>query len=198
MKKFISIVFFLAAIVSCSTDDSQLDRTIFIPDEHDENLPAYTEWGYNSFGARYERTYFLASRSIIPCKIMYANDSLHFLMDGICVNIYPLSSMSLTMIFPSERIANYDDLLVLHKKVVDLSNDCTVKLTSNGNEKIIAVTRGELNFKRVQLLKVDDVDNRIILSGTFELQFSGTSSFPESFADGRFDFGITSREFYTF
>jgi hypothetical protein len=139
----------------------------------------------------------LANRSIIPCKIKYADDSLHFLMSGIYGYSFPQSPMSLTMIFPAEPIANYGDLLVLHKKVVDLSRDCTVKLANNENEKIIDVTGGELNFKRVQLLKIDDVDNRVILSGTFEFQFQGINSFPESFADGRFDFGITSREFYT-
>ena len=73
-----------------------------------------------------------------------------------------------------------------------------MRLTVGGNEKVINVIRGNLDFKRAQLLKVDDVVNRIILSGTFELQFFGTGSFPESFSDGRFDFGITSKDFYSY
>ena len=196
MKKYIFIIIACMTIVSCSKEDPQLNRTIFIPDENDTSLPAYTEWGYNVFGAIYERTYFYASKEIIPCKIMYRDDSIHFFMQGVVGNSYPQKNMALTFIFPSERIADYNDFITFHKKVIDLSDGCVVKITTDDSEKILDVIRGELNFKRAQLLSVDGVANRVILSGTFDIQFVGAGSFPENFSDGRFDFGITEREFY--
>ena len=196
MKKYIFIIIACMTIVSCSKEDPQLNRTIFIPDENDTGLPAYTEWGYNVFGAKYERTYFKASESIVPCKIMYRNDSIHFLMQGVIGSNYSNNNMALTFIFPSERITNHNDFITFHKKVIDLSDGCVVKMITDDNEKVLNITKGELNFKRAQLLSVDDVANRVILSGTFDIQFVGAGSFPENFSDGRFDFGITEREFY--
>ena len=195
MKKNIFIAIACITIFSCSREESQLDRTIFIPDEMDSNLPAYTESGYNVFGAKYERTYFKANQNIVPCKIMYSNDSTRLLMQGLSGN-YPQQEMSLTFTFPSEHITNYNDLIIFHKKVVDLSNGCVVKMITNSSEKTLDVISGDLNFKRAQRLSVDDVENRIILSGTFEFQLLGTASFPEKFSNGRFDFGITKNEFY--
>ena len=194
MKKYIFFIIACISVISCSEDE--LDKTIFIPDENDQRLPAYTEWGYNSFGAKYERAYFLARYDIIPCKITYRNNSISFLVSGVYDSSQRMMSLSIT--FPSERVEHYSDLLILHQKNIDLSTNCTVKLTINGTEKVINVTSGSLNFKRAQLLKIDDVVNRVILSGTFEFQFLGTNSFPESFSNGRFDFGITSSELYSY
>ena len=150
------------------------------------------------FGAKYERNYFKASQSIIPCKIMYSSDSVHFLMQGIRnQGNYPYQEMSLIFTFPSERITDYNGLIIFNKKIIDLSTDCAVKMVTESSEKTLNVTKGELNFKRVQLLSVDGVVNRIVLSGIFELDILGTGLFPESFSDGRFDFGITEREFYS-
>ena len=198
MKKIITAAFSCLAMLACSSNDEQLDDTVFIPDDNDQNLPAYTEWGYNSFGAKYERTYFLASKAIVPCKIFSRNDSLHLLINGVRVSPEHSSTMSITVIFLCPQITVYNDLLVLHKATVDLSVDCTVKLMIDGSERTVQVEQGELNFKRVQLLKVDDIVNRIILSGTFGFMYSGANSFPETVSDGRFDFGITSREFFAY
>ncbi|MDR0507756.1 MAG: hypothetical protein LBH32_13205 [Dysgonamonadaceae bacterium] len=195
MKKIVFILITFVAMVSCSIEDSQLDRTIFIPDENDNNLPAYTESGYNVFGAKYERKYFTADKSIVPCKIMYSNGSVRFLLSGVTANSYPQQTMSLTFIFPSEQISDYSGLLLLDKVKVDLSQ-CVVKMNINGMEKTLNIVKGNLNFKRVQKLCIDDLPNRIILSGTFELQFLTTSEFPEKISDGRFDVGITDMDFY--
>ncbi|MDR0812008.1 MAG: hypothetical protein LBN23_07045 [Paludibacter sp.] len=198
MKKILIIIIACVAMISCSKE-SQLDRTIFIPDQDNSSLPAYTEWGYNNFGAEWERTYFLASQDIIPCKVMFRNDSLHLLLSGIYGKTYPRQTMSLTFVFPSEKLAKYDDLLNLHKKTLNLNNNCLVKMQINkAAEQTLNIVSGEFVFKRAQLLKVDDVENRVILSGTFDFQFLGASDFPESFSDGRFDFGITAKEFYSY
>jgi len=194
MKKLIFFVITCITIFSCSKD-SELNRTIFIPDEKNPQLPAYTEWGYNSFGAMYELTYFLANQSIIPCKIVYQNDSLRFLMSGVYGNENPRKKMSFIFIFPFEIIEDYKDLMLLDNKKINLRSDCKTLMITENNIRTLEISAGELHFKRVQLLKVDEVDNRAILSGTFEIKFIGYNLFPENFSDGRFDFGITNREF---
>ena len=181
----LSILFF-----SCSKD--VLDRTIFIPDEDDCNLPAYTEWGYNTFGAEYERDYFLASQQIIPCKIVYHNDQVHFLLSGI---IREDREMSLLFIFPAVQMRDYEDLIELHNIEIDLVRDsCVVKIIQNDVETILDIEAGKLYFKRAQLLSVDDMINRTILSGTFDLRFL-KNGFPSTISDGRFDLGITKNVF---
>jgi len=177
-------------LYSCA--DDILDRTIFIPDENNPNLPTYTEWGYNSFGAIYERDYFLASNSIVPCKIMYVNGQLHFALQGTIRN----NKMTLLFIFPHETISVYTQLLTLHDVEIDLNDDaCIVKIIEDDVEKTLTVLNGKLHFKRAQLLTIDDVVSRVILSGVFELQFL-ENIFPASISDGRFDVGINDRDFY--
>ena len=185
-----------ALLSACSRDE--MDRTIFIPDEEDYNLPAYTEWGYNSFGAEYERDYFLATDQIVPCKILYQDNKLEFSLYG---RVNHSHNMSLSFIFPFDTIRKYEDLLKLHDRKIDLSDDCfisngTVIIVENGDSITLeAIKEGELHFKRAQLLRIDDVVNRIILSGTFELYFRKNGR-PTALTKGRFDMGITKRDFY--
>jgi hypothetical protein len=189
----------ITLLVACSKDE--MDRTIFIPDENDGNLPAYTEWGYNSFGAEYERTYFLATNNIVPCKIVYKNGELQFFLNGRVGSGYPYydyKSMTMAFIFPVDPISNYADLMQLNNVKIDLATaGCTVKMVQNDNETILDVVGGELYFKRTQLLKIDDAVNRVILSGTFELQFL-KNGLPTSMSDGRFDLGINDKVFYAY
>ena len=166
-----------------------MDQTIFIPDKDDPNLPAYTEWGYNSFGAEYDGYYFLMSDGITPCEITYSNNQLQFLLHGITHNG---DKMKLLFIFPSEPMSDYKDLALLHDREINLSaNNCTVKIDDTTLQNI----EGKLHFKRVQLLRIDGLLERAILSGVFELSFmqDGVSSI---ISNGRFDLGITNSVFY--
>ena len=193
MKKICFILLIFILFSSCSKD--VLDRTIFIPDENDNSLPAYTEWGYNTFGAEYERNYFLVSYDIVPCKILFKDNQLQFSLSG---KIRYNQEMTLLFIFPSSQINDYKELLQLHKKEIDLSaENCIVKIMQNGNEQILDVFEGKLFFKRAQLLSVDDQVNRVILSGTFEVNFL-QNNFPTRISNGRFDLGITKNIFYTY
>ena len=194
MKNICLILLISTMLFSCSTTEPALDRTIFIPDKDDYRLPAYTEWGYNAFGANYERDYFLASNYIVPCKIMYTNGQLLFSLNGI---IRENKEMTLIFSFPIAQIDDYKDLMQLHEKKIDLrSDDCTVKILQDGNETILDIIDGTLYFKRTQLLNVDDEANRVILSGIFELRFL-LNLFPASISNGRFDMGITTNVFYS-
>jgi len=202
MKNVKITIFALICIImaACSVAPSELDRTIFVPDPDDYNLPAYTEWGYNSFGAVIERDYFVVSQSIIPCKILYQNGTLLMEISGI-LKSNSTTNMSLSFNFPSDVVCNkYDDLLFLNQKTIDLTAaDCVVTMkVGNANADTLQVTGGELYFKHVQLLSIEDTPNRVILSGTFFVQYLKDGVvFPVTIKDGRFDFGITNEFFYS-
>jgi len=194
MKK-INLFIIIGILLSSCAKDNVMDRTIFIPDENNAQLPAYTEWGYNSFGAEYERDYFLASNQIVPCKIMYKNNQLQFSLIG---TVDSGRNMTLSFIFPFAQISEYKDLVQLNNTEIDLSaNDCTVKILGDNNETILNILEGKLYFKRAQLLSIDDVVNRVILSGMFEFRFM-QNDFPATMSDGRFDMGITKNVFYAY
>ena len=182
------ILIFSLLLLSCKKND--MDKTIFIPDEDDPILPAYTEWGYNSFGAEYERDYFLVSHKIVPNKITYSNQQLQFLLHG--TTNYTGKEMKLLFVFNSEQISELEDFRKLHQKEIDLStNECTVKIDNT----VLEVTEGKLHFKRVQLLIIDNEPmERVILSGTFDLNFM-QKGFQTSISNGRFDLGITKKNF---
>lgn len=198
MKTYGLIATFLLALCSCS--EGVLDKTIFIPDEDDSNLPAYTEWGYNAFGAKYERMYFLATNDIIPCKIIYQDGILRFSLSGHIGTgyYYNEEKMTLTFSFPmSSPIREYSDLTALHNLEIDLTDaSCEVKMAKDDHEAIINPLSGRLFFKRTQLLRVDGKENRVILSGLFEISFLN-DGIPERISDGRFDLGI-NKDFYSF
>jgi len=195
MKKFYLMLFVFIAIAMSSCHKDVMDRTIFIPDENDDKLPEYSEWGYNSFGAEYERDYFLVSNSIIPCKIMYSDNKLQFSLHGRIRS--STEEMTLVFIFPLEQISSYEDLIRLNNVKINLSNaDCTVKIFKYNQEVTLNILKGNLHFKRTQLLNIDDAPNRVILSGVFDLSFL-YNSFPTSISNGRFDLGIVDKIFYS-
>jgi hypothetical protein len=191
-KQFLKFVIIYFLIFSCSTSD--LDRTIFIPDEDNPELPAYTEWGYNSFGAEYERDYFLASQRIVPCKIMYENSLLRFSLNG---TIRHSTEMTLEFIFPLTQIRDYTDLAQLNDVVIDLSaDDCAVIIWQGENKTVLEILDGKLHFKRTQILHVNEKINRVILSGIFEFRFL-QKGYPTVISNGRFDLGINDKFFYS-
>ena len=188
MKKY-----FYVALCSLflSTSCEEMDRTIFIADKDNPSLPAYTEWGYNSFGAIYDRSYFVVSNGITPCKITYQEGILNFYLIG---KIYQgsFTEMVLAISFPSPPINNYADLVKLNKTTIDLLDpSCTVKIEIGGNEDIVTPLSGNLTFKRTQLLKIDGEENRVILSGIFDIKFLRKGR-PETISEGRFDMGINN------
>jgi len=194
MKKY-AIIPIVLLLSSCDVDE--MEQTIFVPDASDSHLPAYTEWGYNSFGARYERTYFLATNDIVPCKITVQDGIMTFSLSG---RISASSSshgtyekMTLYFSFPvGEPMRNYWDLQALHQQTFDLTDpSCEVKMTRDSKTETIELLSGSLFFKRVQLLRINEIDDRAIVSGTFELAFL-RHKLPEALTKGRFDLGITS------
>jgi hypothetical protein len=185
-------------IVSCSDAGSELDRTIFIPDAENSSLPAYSEWGYNSFGAVYnQRSTFVVNNSIAPFNIIYHDDSLLLSLSGVVSTPFLQDRlMELYITFPCEPMDDFTDLLLLHKRVVDLKESKVLLSIGNETPQVLNVLGGDFTFKRAQLLSVDDKLNRIILSGTFDLRYLAANGLPDSFQNGRFDFGVDQLDSY--
>jgi hypothetical protein len=180
----------------------EMEETIFVADANDKNLPAYTEWGYNSFGAIFERRYFFSTNDIVPCKITIQDGMMTFALSGRTgvrnpqsQNYYSSSTSNentiLLFTFPvAEPMNVYQDLLTLHQKKVDLTDvSCELKMLNNSNLEDITLLSGNLFFKRAQLVRINDKENRVILSGTFEFAFL-RNQLPEIMSEGRFDVGI--------
>jgi hypothetical protein len=178
-----------------------MDETVFIPDKKDRNLPAYTEWGYNSFGARYGQYYFLVTNIVDPCKIIYQDGILHFYLNGsltgnVTAGNYDRENMTLIFSFPFSPVSTYADLVSLNGFKIDLPNEsCTITLNRNYETIDITPQGGRLFFKRTQLLYIDGEKDRTILSGYFDLQFLVAGK-TEKITDGRFDLGI-NKDFQT-
>jgi len=194
MKKY-GLLAIILLLTAC--ESYEMEQTIFVPDATDSNLPAYTEWGYNSFGALYERKYFLAANDIVPSKITIQNGIMTLSLSGrVAANNSSWSSrenMTLYFSFPiRETIRSYHDLVVLSQKEIDLTAaSCEIKMYSNSSLTNIRVLSGHLFFKRVQLLRINEKEDRAILSGTFDLTFL-RNEMPEGMTKGRFDLGIAS------
>jgi hypothetical protein len=200
MKKYL-IIFTSVLLLFVSCGD-ELDDTVFVPDPADPNLPAYTEWGYNSFGAIYEREYFISSNGLVPCKMIYKEGRLHFSLigyHGYYTGNYKEMKMALTFSFPASKTTTYRDLLVLNDTMIDLSDASIEVKIENGfeEETIITILKDSyLHFKRAQLLRVDDEESRVILSGIFNIKFLLDGK-PATISSGRFDLGI-NKDFYSY
>ena len=197
MKK-ISLIAIVILLASCESDNyrGEMEQTLFIPDPYDKNLPAYTEWGYNSFGALYERMYLYSTYNIVPCKVIMQNGIMTFSLNGRYSSSYSQwgagDDMTLNFSFPiSEPMTNYKDLLRLHQMHFDLtSSSVEIKMMQKGSVVNMTILSGNLHFKRAHLIRLDDQEDRVALSGTFEISFL-RNGMPEIISKGRFDVGIS-------
>ena len=204
MKKLLIYlpVALLLVLASCS-DEMELKKSVFIPDDNNPDLPAYTEWGYNTFGAYYDRQRFLYDDYTMPAKMINTGGKTSFTLKG---HISPsgydyygsANEMSLTFDFYSFDPQLYTDLITLNDLTVDLTGS-TIKVrgkidTTNFD---IEILNGTIVFKRAQNLLVDKKMIEIILSGTFEFQ-ALVDDEPISVTLGRFDVGIGKDNFYRY
>ncbi|HNR42271.1 MAG TPA: hypothetical protein PKL65_08570 [Bacteroidales bacterium] len=205
MKRAVYSLIAAAAIIlanGCSKE-YELNKSIFIPDPDFPELPAYTEWGYNTFGAYYERGLFLYSENAIPAKIIRAGGITSFVLkgqkDGYGYHSWDnRKEMSVTFLLPSVMPDSYADLTILDKKIIDLVNTPgAVKLFLDGDTIKPDILQGELEFRRVQLLYVDSKQTEVILSGVFSFQ-ALIKDEPVSVTQGRFDVGIGEDNFFSY
>jgi hypothetical protein len=194
----ITIVFLLAG---CSKDN-ELGKSVFISDTQYPDLPEYSEWGYNTFGAYYDRQAFISNDNIVPAKCIVTNNVMSFVLSG-QLGAYSYyadanSNMSLTFQISGFLPADYKPLVQLNDTTLDLRNTAyKVFVTIGAAEDTATVIEGNIQFKRAQNLVVDTKQVEVILSGYFDLKVLINNE-PITISNGRFDVGIGDNNFYAY
>ena len=188
----------LTTLAGC-TDDYDLQKSVFIKDRQFAELPAYSEWGYNTFGAYYGNEVFLSNDYLIPARVIAGDNSMAFMLTGQKGSSDDYSGnneMTLTFLLNGYSPVYYQDLTIFNDSIIDLKNPAwQVVITIGAMEYTADILGGELEFKRVQNLLVDKSPMEVIMSGYFEFQGSLNGN-PVSVTHGRFDVGIDGGNFY--
>jgi hypothetical protein len=203
-KQWLNLMIVAALFAAACSDEAELQKSVFIPDEDYPNLPAYTEWGYNTFGAYYDRELFIYNDYEIPAKIVNNEGKTSFILSGTKGIYYDYyydnanGSMSMSFDLIGFLPQVYTDLVALNDSIIDLMDpNCRVIVTMQGNKYQEQIIGGTLHFKRVQNLIVDKEQVEVILSGTFDYQ-ALVDDEPISITLGRFDVAIGKSNFYRY
>lgn len=203
MKKQLFIFSTAILIFWGCSKENELKKSVFIYDTEFTDLPAYSEWGYNTFGAYYDRLAFVSTNTIVPAKVIVSEGSMSFVLSGQLQagNQYYGSDsreMSITLKMPGFTPQQYNDLIVLNDTTLDLKNpEYQVQVSVDTMNYPASILSGELNFKRAQNLLVDKNQIEVILSGYFEFK-AIINGKPITVSDGRFDVGISPDNFYIY
>lgn len=189
------IIPFLSLIIllmhgACS-DDYKLKETIFIPDRQNPGLPVYSEMGYNTFGAYYNRVTFVAGDET-PAIVIVENNTTSFKLIG----KKGMEEIVLVLTIAEFDPAQYTDLISVNNTTFDLSNtQYSITIRINGEDFDAEILNGSFKFQRAQNLLVDKESFEVILSGTFNFQ-AIINEEPVTIENGRFDVGIGTHNFY--
>ncbi len=197
-NQIIFFAFTLVIIFSGCSKESELRESVFITDPDHAGLPIYSEWGYNTFGAYYDRETFRSNSYDVPLKVSVTNDSTYFSFTGQKGGYGYDDNVSLKFIFPDYNPEEYFDLIELDDTTFDLvDSGCRVRFKFGDAEYDGTVLEGYLQFKRAQQLLVDEEQVEVILSGLFEFKILVDSE-PVSITDGRFDIGVGYHNFFVY
>jgi hypothetical protein len=179
--------------------ETELEKSIFVPDSETPELPAYSEWGYNTFGAFYDRQIFISTDAQVPAKIFSSDTATQFILEGEVWKDYYIgtnSELTLTFILKGFNPASFQELVALNDSTINLKDPgCMVQITGSLIAKPVKILSGTLFFKRVQNLSVDKQHVEAILSGYFEFT-ALINDVPVTVSEGRFDMGIGPDNFY--
>ncbi len=192
------ILFFALIIILAScAKENDLKKSVMIYDDELTDLPAYTEWGYNTFGAYYDREIFISNDTDIPLKVICQNGETVFNFNGQNnANSWEASDMKMNI-----RMLNYSpeiftDLLIFNDSIINFKDSTIqVEIFRNNQTYTCPVISGGMHIKRAQKLYVDDELIEVILSGYFDFQILINGE-PISISEGRFDFGINNSNFF--
>jgi hypothetical protein len=182
----------LSVLIGSCVDDADLHKTIFIRDVSNPDLPMYSEWGYNTFGAYINDEVFVSGDILWdPGRISSSETSMILSFHGEKRSKEKdTTDMTLTFSFPRNSPVNGQYLLALNNTWIELDDPLVhVSIISDAIDYPVAIQSGFINFRRVQNLVVDNQPKEIILSGEFA--FEGTmNGNPVSVRNGRFDIGV--------
>ncbi|MCB2197138.1 MAG: hypothetical protein KQH79_14855 [Bacteroidetes bacterium] len=203
MRKIVLYLLTLSLFASCSSD-YDLEKSILIYDAEYPNLPIYSEWGYNTFGAYYDRQVFISNDYTTPLKVVSSNNITSFTFSGQLNNAgdshysrgFYETNMAMTLTLNNLNISEYTDLILLNDSIIDLTNDDCSMVFILGKDTIKpSIPMGEFHFKKAQHLFIDEEPTEVILSGIFNFQLLINNE-PKSISHGRFD--VTIREYDIF
>lgn len=201
MKKLCLILSTAILFLAGCSKDNDIHDSVFIQDSEHIDLPAYSEWGYNTFGAYYDRIPFIYNDERIPAKVLVTDNSLSFILEGQKGENYYYSGIRSREMSVSFKISDtapeqYTDLINLNNTNFDLTDPSSqLLITVDTIQYAATIISGELFFKRAQNLRIDGEQTEVILSGYFEFQ-ALINNLPVTVSDGRFDVGIGADNFY--
>lgn len=199
MKRVYLIAAALSLIFLSCSKDMELDKSIWIADPEYQGLPEYSEWGYNTFGAYYDREVFVSNEIDIPLKILVTSDTTTFLFKGqknSSTSYYHTNPMNIRFVIPGFSPQKYSDLIVLNDSILNINDSGgEILIYIDGTLVEAHILNGMLEFKRVQELVVDAEEVQLILSGYFFFQ-AIINGEPISISNGRFDLGAGASNFF--
>jgi hypothetical protein len=180
--------------------DAELENSIFISDSENTDLPMYSEWGYNTFGAYFDRVAFVSNNNEIPMKVLAHSNNTQFIFNGQQGNRNYYDNRDKKVIFKINNLMplNYVDLLVLNDTIFDLANPNCQTIIVEGTDTIRPmILSGRFYIKKAQRLLVDEVQKEVILSGYFDFKYLYQNE-PTAVTDGRFDIGVGENNFFSY
>jgi len=203
-KQFCFIFVVLITILNSCDSDVELEKSVFVPDNQYAGLPQYSEWGYNTFGAYYDREAFISTNQLVPIKIIVTNDTTNFIFQGQkgTYNSYEYgyhgSGMTMKLSLTKYLPAEFDDLTDLNDVLINLNNTDHKITFTIGNETVnTEILNGTFHFIKAQRLFVDNDFNQVILSGVFNFQ-ALINGEPIAISHGRFDVGVGENNFFNY
>ena len=191
MNKQIILILVTACMAFGCDDENTLESSIYVNDSENPGLPKYSELGYNTFGAYYDRQSF-TSGPMVPVKVIVSGGVTSFLLSGRM--LYKDMALEVRMAdFPPD---SYTDLIDLHNTSLNLTDeDYSVIIEEDGVDHEVQILNGTFHFKRTQNLFVDKELFGVVLSGTFQFQ-AIIDGEPITVSDGRFDVSVNENNFY--
>jgi hypothetical protein len=176
-------------------DEYILMQSVFIEDPLNPGLPVYSEWGYNTFGAYYDRTPIRSNDYILPSKIFVNQDTLNFMLQG-----EMKSGQSILLKFSIKGFSpqNEYELVSLNNIIINLKNSANKVVFKISNQTYnLQIIEGELHFKKAQKMFLDNELFKTILCGTFRFK-TFINNEPVSIYNGRFDVSIGYENFFNY
>ncbi len=192
---FVVVMVTLVVFTSCHKDDDYfLSESLFVEDPYAPGLPIYSEWGYNTFGAYIDRSPFVSNHTDVPVNIYVTTDTLHMILRGTLNDLPATLTLSIQGYDPASHLA----LNVLDSTLINLKDPGQSATLKVGNTTThLTIIEGELFFKKVQRLYVDEEATRTIMAGLFQLK-TFINNEPTAISSGRFDLGVGYNNFFSF
>ena len=200
MKKLIIIAVALIAMTACSKSD--LKQIQYIEDPDYPGLPAYSEMGYNTFGAYINEQVFTVS-------YYGSNRPFYLVADRECLTMTLYGwrdGTDLNMIFTlpidsTYHLEDYHSLLALDGKTFTIDTtptSCNVTMEGYYAPNIESIYSGYIKFEKVQQVLVDKTDAEVVVSGKFQFRAFTPNGTRIDVTGGRFDLGVDHSNFVNF